>query len=253
MLKKEVERVYLNRAIPFITAFPEGEIKSFEKPDFLLHSAEAVIGIELTELDRQVPERSNPQRASEAMRRRVVERAQALYAETGLPPVRATVLMYEDTLIKKSDVEELASVVCNLVVQNLPAPNSFREDVAPTTDSNYGPGVLHSITVYRADFIIDMDFNCPGTTWVSELGREDIERTLRSKETLYSTYRKSCDKVWLLINVDIEAMSTWFEFNAEVLNVPFSTSFERVFVFGHFGNRLIELKLERNVNSTAGQ
>lgn len=244
MLKKEIEEVYLNRAIPFITGFPQEEIKPFEEPDFFLHSSEAVIGIELTELHRQVSKRSNPQRASEAMRRRVVERAQALYAETGLPPVRATVLMYEDTLIKKSEVEKLASAICNLVVQNLPAPNSFREEAATTTDSNCWPGRLHSITVYRADFIIDMDFNCPGTTWVSELGREDIEQKLKSKETLYSTYRKSCDKVWLFINFDIEAMSTWFEFNAEVLNAPFSTSFERVFVFGHFGNRFIELNVD---------
>jgi hypothetical protein len=243
--KKEVEVVYFDRLKSAMPSFPDGIVEPTEEPDFLVRSPNNVLGIELTELHREAPQGVPPEQASEAMRHRVVARAQEIYAATDNPPVRVTVFMNDRIHIKKGEVESLASAISQIAIRNLPGQNSSREESYEWTNRAYFPEILHSVTVHRLDVLTRSFFSVPGATWVATLAPEDIERALQLKEAKYATYRLRCDSAWLVINADIGPMSTWFEFESEALEKPFRTSFDRVFVLRHFGNKLFELNLER--------
>ena len=245
MSKKEVEIAYFDRFRSAMPAFPAGVVEPTEEPDFLIRGPNSVLGIELTELHRESPSGEPPAQASEAMRHRVVARAQEIYAATSNPPVHVTVFMNDRIHIRKSEVEGLARAVTEIAIRNLPGPNSSREEEYEWTNRAYFPEVLHQVSVHRFDSLTRNFFNVPGATWVVALAPQDIERALQLKEAKYSTYRQRCDSAWLVINADIGVMSTWFEFESEALVKPFRTSYDRVFILRHFGSKLVELEVER--------
>ena len=243
--KKDIEVVYLERFRHAMPDFPEGRIEPSEEPDFLVYRSDSILGIELTELHRETRPGASPQQARESMRQRVVNRAQELYVVGHYPPVRATVFMHGDVHIERSEVEHLASQICELAIRNLPGPNSSGEEFYEWTNRTYFPEVVNNIRVHRLDEITVSHFNAPGSTWVAPLARADVERALLSKNPKYSTYRKRCDEAWLIINADIGLMSTWFQFDSATVDAQFETDFERVFVFRHFGSKLHELTVRK--------
>jgi hypothetical protein len=221
--------------------FPSGQIEPTEEPDFLIHGSSSKIGIELTELHRFAPVGVKPQQALEAIRHRVVARAQELYVAKGLPPVRVSVFMRESHDVKKHHVQPLAAALCQLVERNLPLPNTSTTEEYSWENRERFPEPILKVSVHRLDAITKTFFSVPGATWVSALSNADIQRALAPKELKYRTYRLKCDQAWLVINADIGPMSSWFEFDASVPLAPLQTQFDRVFVLRHFGSRLVEL------------
>lgn len=250
--KKDDEAFYLQRFLARLPSFPEGRIEAFEEPDFLVYRSDSILGIELTELHREPPVGALPQQAREAMRQRVIERAQEIYLAENHPIARVTVFLNERTHVGKSEVEQLANQICDLAIRNLPGPNSSGEEAYDWTNRAYFPEIVDTIRVRRLDAITETHFNCPGATWVASLSRADIDRKLVAKEPKYAAYRKSCNEVWLVINADVRSMSTWFQFDSAPLSETFETSFDKVFVLSHFGDKLYELnvRLPNEVGNT---
>ena len=243
--KKEIEAHYLDRLRAVLSDFPEGRVEPTEEPDFLIHGQKSTIGIELTELHRDVPAGVKPQQALEAMRHRVVARAQELYEAKGLPPVKVSVFMRDSHDIKKEQVQPLAEALCQLVERNLPELNASKKEEYDWENRDYFPEPILEVSVHRMDVITKTFFSVPGATWVSTLSNSDIQRVVAPKELKYPAYRLKCDQAWLVINADIGPMSTWFEFDATVPLLPLKTKFERIFVLRHFGSRLMELQVSR--------
>lgn len=243
--KKEDEAFYLQRFQALLPSFPEGRIEPFEEPDFLVFRSDSILGIELTELHRKTPVGASPQQAREAMRQRVIERAQEIYLAANHPVARVTVFIHEGTHVGRHEVEPLANQICDLAVRNLPERNSSGEEFYEWTNRAYFPEIIDNIRVHRLDAITETNFICPGATWVASLSRTDIERALEAKEPKYSAYRKSCNEAWLVINADVRSMSTWFQFDSAPLSETFKSSFDKVFVLRHFGGKLYELDVRR--------
>lgn len=239
--KKRIESAYLERFKALCATFPLGRIEPTEEPDFLVHGVSLILGIELTELHRQSPDGESPQQAGQAMRQRVVTRARAIFEKSGSPEIHATVFLRDTPHITKAEVEPLAVTISNLVAQNLPAADSPPVELPGWELKSPLSDVIHHINIYRIAGLTRSFFSCPGSTWVATLTPEDIERALALKEPKYAAYRNRCSKAWLLINADIASMSTWFEFESGALARHYCSSFDRVFLLRHFGEKLYEL------------
>jgi hypothetical protein len=239
--KKDIELWRLERFRRLVEDFPIGTLECSEEPDFLVHCNERALGIELTDLHRKTPEGQVPDQAREAMRHRVVARAQEIYESTQLPPVLASFLMDDRDHIGKSDVEDLAQQFAAMVTENVPDPNSGTELPRNWDDFRKLPRNLHKLFIRRFDIVTKSRFTTPVATWVATLDRKDLERALASKEPKVAAYRRRCNESWLVINADIESMSTWFELDAAILVHPFATSFDRVFLVQHFAGKVHEL------------
>lgn len=243
--KKDIELWRLDRLKSFISDFPEGRLEPTEEPDFLVHGPSKVIGIELTDLHRETPPGQMPQQASEAMRNRIVARAKEIYESRKQPPVIATFFLDDRLHIKRAETELLATELANLVLLNVPAPNSSIEIPTSWDDFRPLPQILHSLSVRRLDVVTKTFFSNPGTTWVGTLSKADIERVLLSKEAKLANYRTKCDEAWLVINSDIESMATWFEFEPTLLEECFSTNFDRMYVVQHFRGTAHRLRIQK--------
>lgn len=242
--KKELEFSRLERFKSFMPDFPMGEVEPTEEPDFLVRGPDRIVGLELTDLHRETLPGQTPEKATEAMRQRVVTRAREIYATRQLPPVSASFFLDDRIHVKKSEVEALAQDFADLVASNVPSPNSSKDVSEDWGDVQSFPSILHSLSIHRLDGVTKAFFNSPSATWLATLKREDVERALAAKEPKYSAYRDKCDEAWLVINADTASMSTWFEFDLDVLNNPFATRFDRVFLVQHFGGKAHELRLQ---------
>ncbi len=239
--KKEIELWRLSRFRAYISDFPSGSVEATEEPDFLVRDQGRVVGIELTDLHRATKPEQVPEQATEAMRKRVISRAQEIYIARQLPAATACFLLNDRIHLQKAEVEPLATEMADLVANNLPEPNSSSEVPRCWEDKRSLPSLLHSLSVHRLDVFTNTFFSAPGAAWIARLDRDDIERALSRKEQKYRKYRTKCDEVWLVINTDIESTATWFEFNLQVLEEPFTTHFERVFLAQHFAGKAHEL------------
>jgi hypothetical protein len=240
--KKEIESYYLERFKELLPGFPSGMVIPTEEPDFLVETPSGHVGIELTELHVAASPGSVPVQASLAMRQRTVDRAQAIYAAGGHPPIRCTVFMSNEH-IHKSEVEDLATAIASIAIKNLPPGyGSVREDYN-WLNRDYFPERIHSVAVHRLDAITRTHFNCPGAVWVPHLVTEDIERAIGPKGGKYSAYRTRCAEAWLVVCADTTTMSTWFEFEPPALCATYRAPFERVFVMRQFGSLLHELTI----------
>jgi hypothetical protein len=243
--KKDIETIYFERFCSAFGEFPVGRIEPTEEPDFLIHRQGSVLGVEITELHREPKSGQRPIQADEAMRKRVVARAQEIYQAGGHLPVNVSAFLNDAIRIEKSDVEPLAAALCDIVARNVPGPNSTREEQYVWTNRSYFPEVLNSVSVHRLDVITKSFFSCPGTIWVDNLTPTDVERSLALKESKYAAYRRQCDEAWLVINADLGSMSTWFEVDERRLSIPYQTKFDRLFVYLHFSAKVIELPTRR--------
>lgn len=240
--KKDIEMWQLEKFKALMPEFPTGSVTPSEEPDFLVPQNDRTLGIELTELHRASRPGAIPQQATEAMKRRVVERAHEIYAAKGMPPIRCAVLMGEGHILR-SEVEPLAQAIVSIALKNMPARNSSSREEYTWTNRDYFPERIHSIHVNRHDIVSYNHFLCPGATWVGRLTAEDIARAVQSKENKYKSYRSRCDRAWLVINTDFEKMSTWFEFDSVAISAPVKSSFQRIFLLRHFAQELHELSI----------
>ena len=244
IIKKRIERFQLDQFQELFSDFPEGEIEVTEEPDFLIHCSPGTIGVELTELHRDVPPGVRPQQANEEMKRRVMARAQKLYDEYGLPPIRVSVLFSLNHEIQKHEVEALAQNVFRIAMSNLPDVGKSFEESYNWINRHYFSEKLNKIFIHRWEGIDKSHFNAPGATWVGALSVDDILRALYQKEGKIQKYRGRCNNLWLLIIMNTQTMSTWFEHDPNILLQRFNTDFDRVFILNHFQGQVYELMLK---------
>lgn len=240
--QKDIEMQQLSLFRNLISDFPTGNlIDDGEEPDFLIKGTTTTIGIELTELHHAPSPGIHPLQAVESMRRRVVQQAEKIYEAKDGPPIRCTVHMH-GPLIKKDEIGLIASAIADLAIQNIPSSNSSIElddfSVQATLDSR-----VSAVSIHRMDCITEPFFSAPGSTWLPSISAQDIARALSPKEMRYSTYRAKCDAVWLVIVTDYSTMATWFDFPQDAAPLAISTAFDRVYLLGGFGRKVLPLPI----------
>jgi len=121
-VKKARERAYLERFRENFADFPEGEVVSFEHPDFLIKTQSRRIGIELTEYHVQEPDEGwgSPMRAREGTEDKVLRTASAQHQSKGLPAVAVHVHLNSHQVFSSRRVQALAADLADLVQENLP-------------------------------------------------------------------------------------------------------------------------------------
>lgn len=224
-IEKYIELRRLECFKRLISNFPAGRIEPTKSPDFLVHGESRVVGIELTELCRQAS-LAQAQQAGEAIRRKVVARAQEICASRQHPAVVATRFFNDRVPIKKSEVEPSAAELADRVSKNIPDVNSSVEIRANRPDARRLPKVLYEFAVHRLDTVTKTFFSAPGATWAVPLGRADINRALAIEAPKQLVCKTRCGEAWLAINADTaESMSTWFDFDSDPFMAPFETNF----------------------------
>lgn len=243
--KKDLERRYLDRVRELLTDFPQGAIYEREQPDFVINTADQVIGIEVTELHRANDSQPVPMQGREAIREQIVQRAKALYDCAGAPPIDCSVYL-RDLSYRRTDIEPLAAKIAAMAVRNIPPEGSLaRREQYDWFNREYFPEVVDYIRVARFDGLTESFFGTAGSTWAEPLTPDTVRAVIDTKDGNIDEYMLQCAEVWLVIVTDSRTMSTWFSSADRVKQAAFTTRFARVFILRSFGKELIELTTAR--------
>lgn len=222
--------------------FPQGDIAPGEEPDFVITLDDRRrIGIELTELHREVPQGELAPQSQEALKHRTVKRAQEIYAASGGPYLDVSVL-FGNIEFTKATVQPLAQKISSIVESIIPAMGEVRYAEPDYGDANDFPEEIHHVRAFNMPGAERNFFSSPGATWVATLQHDDIERVLSAKNKRCQCYRTNADEIWLVISCNGGYMSTWFEETKRVQERTFQTEFDRVFLLSHFENRVMEIR-----------
>jgi hypothetical protein len=239
LTKKQFERWQLDRFAALCPAFPPGHIEETEEPDFLVGNGR--LGVELTDLFHETSHDASPLQAQESLRLRVAKAAEDLYQARGGPALHVSIHFNTHCELKKQDVGRLSQLIATWVHKNAPAPGQSFTEEYDWENRDYFPEEVHHLGAWQFPGITRTFFSAPSASFAPKLQAVDIRRALTAKEPKLPRYRLRATEVWLLVNIDIGQLSTYFLLEQEVLNERFETSFDRVFLLRHVGNQLHEL------------
>jgi hypothetical protein len=216
MADKARERAFLETARRLYPWFPPGEIVEHEAPDFLLVDGADRIGIEVTQLF-QSPKHGSPYRPHQVAKfhRRVMEIADR--RAKSMRPL--DVLVYFDYRAQMDDPEASAQALLKFVG----AHGSGTYDQLD--------GIPHGFSVIRiAEPLANQipRWYCLDSGETLAVDAEMLSQIIRSKDRLVPTYRRSADRVWLLVASSFWEFASNFYVPKEAENWRFDFDFDKV-------------------------
>src|SRR5918997_3241469 len=242
--QKATERAYLERFRQNLAGFPEGEVVSSERPDFLIEEQSRRIGIEVIEYHIQEPDEGwgSSMRAREGTEDKVLRMASEQHQSKGLPPVAVQVHWTPHQAFRSLRVQELATSLAALVQEHLPQPGheaTIRHRRHPAWSSL--PEEVTSLSIDRRINFSRNSWTSVRGAFVPTLTPLELQQVMRSKEDKVRSYRQQCREVWLLIVGRGFEPSTFGDLGPEVEAHEFETTFDRAFFLHYFDGSVSEL------------
>lgn len=230
-MNKEFELFYLERFKENLRDFPKGNILRHERPDFLINTTDGILGIEVTHVYRQMPDGQIPLQQRERVRRKIIEEAQYIYDQSGSGPLVVNVHFDFNFCCKMFDVRATAEKLAALVVllKNQSRTEARRDEIPIP-----GIALLRIIRPVKSA----SRWSSPFGSFVPPLTPTQIQCVLDRKNLLYAEYRKTCDRVWLVVAMDRFRASMFSLVPESAKQHIYSYQFDSAFLFLY--NRLDE-------------
>jgi hypothetical protein len=241
--KKDHERYYLDLFRSTFPRFPAGSVEDGESPDFIVHSPDGKIGIELTRIYRQARSNRAPLQSQESERDAVVADARQIYETMELDPVQVHFAFEGDSNLTKRNRKKYAHTLAMVVAKNLPPKNSWLDVDNDFNSPESFPFEVHNISIARFDSLTRNAWSVPVGGFVLEDCRTDFQRVISQKDLLVRDYR-DCREQWLLIVADWSGPSSFFEPSTQTLTHVYRTAFDRIFFLSAVSRRFVELPIE---------
>ncbi len=204
-------------------------------PDFVMRG-DTRLGIEVSEVVRS--DQGATERASVAMRSRVVAAATKLAQQRGHAPMTVSVHFREVRLSKPRAialVDELVDLVESLmpeVGERVRLVEGYRGRL---------PAEVANVTIDRSQFYIRVRWQCPEAWWVSRTGPAAVQSSIKRKAGKIAGYLRHCDDCWLLLWVQAGTEAGAIVLDDDLLHAPYESPFGRTFLWDAWGDRVHEL------------
>ncbi len=243
--KEKKEWAIINMFRSCYPYFPLGDLEKSESPDFLVHTDDKLIGIELTELKYEREDKLFNLRAHEDFLTYMMEDAQhiveqqcefklmveALFTDDISP----TVLMVNEEarlLVRQGLAESIAKVV----LDNIPDSTGMKYKVDRSSKYGYQnlPSKIQSITISNVTGRWhDSLWYAAIATKVKPLSISSVSQRLVAKNFKLQKYNPACDEQWLVIIQNSFLMSSSYNSVSakDALEHIYRSKFDKVFVF----------------------
>lgn len=247
--KKDRERYQLERFQAIFRGFPKGKVVDGKdnglEPDFFVEQANAILGIELTEMYREIDPAKRPMRADESVRKQIVDRARELFEQNGGPILDVSVHFSMNEEWRKRLVAQLAPRIEKIISDNVLSIGEHAWLHNPWTNPDYFPFEIESISVIHTPNRLRSHWTCPEASSVPEFSEREIQSAVDKKNSRIVSYRhRAPDAVWLLILRGLSGMSSTFDLSSRVSEHKYVFDFDRVFLFDWFSQTYVELHRE---------
>lgn len=239
--KKEIERRYLNMFLHALDDLPNGTITSTERPDFLIHAPNRVIGIEVTRIfdsgDRVTP-------SQDAERDLIVERAQVIAGERAIAPVMVEVFFDSKHSTGKRDRDMIAQHLVDEIAANIPIVDGHR-----TNRNFYGknglqfPRQISAVSIWRFTALKSHNWQSANAGIVYETFTPLLQQLIDKKNDKVTAYRLKCDECILLVVADWRGPSAFFEISEQMLGETYQTTFDAIYFMEGYSGRITKLTI----------
>lgn len=251
--QKAAERADLETFLRCKPELVQGKIIECERPDFVIHSGERRIGIEVTQFE--LPHEDGEPRPEEqdSLRRHTVRVAWEQYRDKGGPPLHVQITFDKHIRLTKRRVPELATGIAGYLSRiNVKVWHEYRKPpqlpkLGKIRSYNFLPEV-ERISAVRSSEDRETWFADRGGGWPYRAQLDDLTPILQKKEPRIPSYRKECDEIWLLIV--FEPLKQKNDIQVKVPRQPveftIATDFDRLFCLDPYKLRYVEIPLERS-------
>jgi hypothetical protein len=237
--KKREEQFFVERFLSRVDL--QYILESCEAPDFRLHDESKTTGLEVTRLFHSPGKVGMPRRAIESLREDVVERARSLYKSTEQPIVHVSVFFNSSKAFNKPRVSTLANELNDLVIRNIPLPDSHTEEEYDWINRDWFPEEIHRISVWRFSALTSSHWSAPDAEYVPSCTVETIQDVISKKAARFEAYSKLVPECWLLLVLDDFRLSGMFQLSESVLSHQFGSPFHRVYILKTFSGEVFRL------------
>jgi len=251
-MDKNRELIHLEHFREICIFFPDGEIdkKKRDKPDFIVHATDKLLGIEHTEIFQPEPTSGVSLQALDQMAQRVVKQASDLYIQDHNKPIYVQIMFRQGKFIKKQCVDHLAEIVFRIIARTPLTPGTTITLRRKRVNFKYFPAEIAMIRIYWHPNIKENNWFCSSPGSIPELTAADFQEKIDRKEPKVDEYRSNCSELWLLIVADDFRNPSTLDISADAAIHHYHTKFDRVFIFWNATRHYIELQLTGGDKST---
>ena len=156
-------------------------------------TSEGVIGIEVTKIHH-----ANEPRQQESECRSLVNAACRLYESESTIPLEVKVHLGGSTQFKKRNRDKFARILANLVLTNIPRPDSWISLENNWKNPNFFPYEIEGLSIIRLSAFRRNFWSVPSAGFFQENFAPKIEAIIAIKEHAISNYGTECIRRWLL-------------------------------------------------------
>lgn len=239
------------------SAFPLGEIEKSECPDFLVHTAKGLLGVELTELKYDRENASFNPRGHEKWLESIMEEAQAEFEAASDQKLLVDVHFVNELGPTVSRPKEepsrllhdgLKETILRIVSENVPEATGQQYVVDRTSKYGYQnlPMLIDAIYVKNLTGRYAEGLWYAGiSAMVKPISVQSVGQRIADKNLKISHYNSLCQKMWLLIIQNSFLMSSHYNPQQayRALHHRYLSLFDRVFIFERSEGVVTELPI----------
>ncbi len=241
MDKKERERIHIERFMGANRSLPTGTIEDSERPDFLLHTDQGLIGIEVTrvvaepELDGSIP------MEQDSLQDRVTIGVKKYLDDLKAKPAIVSVFFADSVRITKNRVNDIARRISKLASDGIRTLEASGYDSLSISDEELLPEEILEIMIYTGSTLKSASASSPHFFHPSSLSIDSLSANISSKESVALSPNLKCRELWLVVVMEGLRKGTTFEVDDSILSHTYKSKFDRVFLFGSFEKKTFEL------------
>lgn len=239
--KKAEERRFVEILAEKLAAFPPSKLIDSESPDFLVATSEGLLGIEVTKIHH-----ANEPRQQESECRSLVDAACRLYENESTIPVEVKVHFGGSTQFNKRNRGKFARILANLVLTNIPRPNSLLSLDNNWENPGFFPYEIAGLSIIRLSAFRRNFWSVRSAGFFQEDFAPKIEAIIAIKEHAMRTYKTDCIERWLLIAAEGNSASTFFDPSKKTRQHSYRSSFDRIFFLEAFRRKVWELNVSKD-------
>ena len=238
-MKKSIERIRVAELRSLCRDFPPEPLEDSESPDFLIRTAEGVLGLEVSGL---YPSGGEGARQAEGAWTTLLQRVGNEYSTLDLRPVQVIVYWVvappSDKQARQALEQVLLRTVCLIVTRG--------ERGAHVEYSGHGgiplPPFIERLRVRLVDSDTESFWSFGQGGVVPVFSSKELQGAIEAKDALIDSYRRKCDRVWLVLLANHSYMSSWGEHSEVSLGHVYTTRFERVIVYRTLPAEVVTLR-----------
>jgi hypothetical protein len=235
--KSEKEQSFFDTFLSVKKDLPIEKWEKGESPDYILYISREKIGLELTTLVLNTPNKGIPLASIRAAQNNCLKKATELAKQNGLEPAEVQVKFRSDD--DPIDVDIAAKELVEFLKKEIPKIDDSKSWHYYESGLKYSQWIIiHLGTVNGHKWLPHHRCIRIHMNWMlKDQSRIDV------KQTKVSKYLQRCDKCWLLIGVDEGTAPEAVYITKETENHVFFGDFERLFFLLNFEGRVAELKI----------